>query len=174
MARLEGDPLVLGCSGKMGPTLTHLARRAVEQSCRPRRVIGAARFSNSEARGAFEAAGIETVAVDLLEAIKQARREFLPSAHASLTEGVPVTDANAAFFEAANNYHGCIAGIHELLRRQGLLAGRCGLDPNEGLSPGKLFEIDQVLATYPSLNDDAFVRRHLDTWLPQAAISQVG
>lgn len=76
-----------------------------------------------------------------------------------------VTDANAAFFDAAHNFHGCIPGIHEVLRRQGLLSGRWCLDPNEELSPGQMEEIDRVYAAYPHLNDDAFVREHLDKWL---------
>jgi dihydrodipicolinate synthase/N-acetylneuraminate lyase len=76
-----------------------------------------------------------------------------------------VTDANAAFFDAANGFHGCIAGLHEILRRQGLLAGRWCLDPAEDLSPGQLEEIDRVSTAYPHLNDDAFVRGHIDHWL---------
>lgn len=76
-----------------------------------------------------------------------------------------VTDTNAAFFDSANSFHGCIAGLHEVLRRQGLLEGLWCLDPNEGLSAGQLEEIDRVYAAYPHLNDDAFVREHLDKWL---------
>lgn len=76
-----------------------------------------------------------------------------------------VTDANAAFFDAANGFRGCIAGLHEILRRQGLLEGRWCLDPDEDLSPGQREEIDRVHAAYPHLNDDAFVREHLDAWL---------
>lgn len=74
-----------------------------------------------------------------------------------LTTGGAVTDSNAAFFDAANAFRGCIAGIHEVLRRQGVLAGRWCLDPAEDLSPGQLAEIDRVSAAYPTLNDDAFV-----------------
>jgi hypothetical protein len=76
-----------------------------------------------------------------------------------------VTDANAALFDAANGFHGCIAGIHEILRRQGLLAGRWCLDPDEDLSPGQLAEIDRVCRSYPHLQDDAFVAAHIDEWL---------
>jgi dihydrodipicolinate synthase/N-acetylneuraminate lyase len=76
-----------------------------------------------------------------------------------------VTGANAALFDAANGFHGCIAGIHEILRRQGLLAGRWCLDPSEDLSPGQLEEIDRVHRAYPHLNDDAFVAERLDEWL---------
>jgi dihydrodipicolinate synthase/N-acetylneuraminate lyase len=76
-----------------------------------------------------------------------------------------VTDANGAFFDAAHAYAGCIAGLHEVLRRQGLLRGTWCLDRREGLSPGQAAEIDRVCRAYPELNDDAFVREHLATWL---------
>ncbi len=82
-----------------------------------------------------------------------------------LTLAQQVTDANAAFFDAAHAFHGCIAGIHEVLRRQGLLEGRWCLDPAEDLSPGQEEEIDRVCRAYPHLADDAFVREHLDEWL---------
>lgn len=82
-----------------------------------------------------------------------------------LTRAVEVTDANAALFDAANGFRGCIAGIHEVLRRQGLLAGRWCLDPREDLSPGQMEEIDRVYKAYPHLNDDEFVRAGLDRWL---------
>ena len=79
--------------------------------------------------------------------------------------GVELTDANAALFDAANAFAGCIAGIHEVLRRQGLLEGNWCLDPAEGLGPGQLAEIDRVLAAYPHLTDDSFVAEHLTEWL---------
>lgn len=82
-----------------------------------------------------------------------------------LTRNIEVTDANAAFFDAANGFAGCIAGLHEVLRRQGLFADTWCLDENEGLSPGQSDEIGRVYAAYPHLNDDAFVREHLDEWL---------
>jgi dihydrodipicolinate synthase/N-acetylneuraminate lyase len=82
-----------------------------------------------------------------------------------LTTAEEVTDANAAFFDAANGFHGCIAGLHEVLRRQGLLEGIWCLDPAEGLSPGQTEEIDRVLRAYPHLNDDEFIRERLDGWL---------
>ncbi|NIA14353.1 MAG: dihydrodipicolinate synthase family protein [Nitrospiraceae bacterium] len=82
-----------------------------------------------------------------------------------MTRAVQVTDSNAAAFDAANGFAGCIAGIHEILMRQGLLAGRWTLNPDEDLSPGQQAEIDRVYAAYPHLNDDAFVREHLDEWL---------
>jgi dihydrodipicolinate synthase/N-acetylneuraminate lyase len=79
--------------------------------------------------------------------------------------GVEVTDSNAAFFDAANAFRGCIAGLHEVLRRQGLLEGLWCLDEHERLGPGQLAEIDRVSAAYPHLNDDDFVARHRDEWL---------
>ena len=65
----------------------------------------------------------------------------------------------------ANDFRGCIAGLHEILRRQGLLEGLWCLDEHEALSPGQLAEIDRVHAAYPHLNDDAFVAEHRDRWL---------
>lgn len=82
-----------------------------------------------------------------------------------LRTGVAVTDCNAAFFDAANGFRGCIAGLHEVLRRQGLLEGVWCLDESEGLSPGQKEEIDRVYAAYPELNDDAFVEERRDGWL---------
>ncbi len=76
-----------------------------------------------------------------------------------------VTDCNAAFFDVANQFHGCIAGCHEVLRRQGLLEGIWCLDPAEGLGPGQAEEIDRVYRLHGDLSDDAFVREHLDRWL---------
>jgi dihydrodipicolinate synthase/N-acetylneuraminate lyase len=82
-----------------------------------------------------------------------------------LTLGAQVTDANAALFDPSHHFHGCIPGIHEILRRQGLLEGRWCLDPNEELSPGQMEEIDRVCRIYPHLTDDVFVREHLDNWM---------
>ena len=76
-----------------------------------------------------------------------------------------VTDCNAAIFDVANNFHGVIAGCHEILRRQGLLEGIWCLDPAESLGPGQKEEIDRICAAYPHLNDDAFVRQNLARWL---------
>ena len=76
-----------------------------------------------------------------------------------------LTDANAAIFDAANGFAGCIAGVHEVLRRQGILAGTWCLDPRETLSPGQAEEIDRVCRAYPHLTDDEFVRDNLDRWL---------
>lgn len=82
-----------------------------------------------------------------------------------LTRGVQVTDANAAFFDPAHGYAGLLAGINEVLRRQGLLQGIWCLDRSRKLSPGQAAEIDRVHAAYPHLDDDEFVREHLDKWL---------
>jgi dihydrodipicolinate synthase/N-acetylneuraminate lyase len=82
-----------------------------------------------------------------------------------LAIGAHLTDANAALFDAAHQFAGCIPGIHEVLRRQGLLAGRWCLNPHEELSPAQAAAIDRVLAAYPHLTDDSFVREHLDRWL---------
>ena len=76
-----------------------------------------------------------------------------------------VTDCNSAFFDVANNFHGCIAGCHEVLRRQGLMEGLWCLDHKEGLSPGQLKEIDRVCNEHADLSDDDFVAAHLTKWL---------
>ncbi len=84
-----------------------------------------------------------------------------------LTLAQQITDANAAIFDAANRFHGCVPGIHEILRRQGLLAGRWCLDPAEELSPGQSEEIDRVCRSYPHLlrADEQLIAEHLDGWL---------
>ena len=82
-----------------------------------------------------------------------------------LSRAAQVTDVNGAVFDAANGFRGCVPGIHEMLRRQGLLAGRWCLDPKEELSSGQAAEIDRVARAYPHLADDAFVRDNLDRWL---------
>ena len=78
-----------------------------------------------------------------------------------LQRAAEVTDCNAAFFDTANGFKGCIAGLHEVLRRQGLFEGLWCLDPEETLSPGQAEEIDRVYRAYPHLNDDVFVRQCL-------------
>ncbi len=82
-----------------------------------------------------------------------------------LTLAQQITDSNAAIFDPAHHFQGCIPGIHEILRRQGLLEGRWCLDPHEELSPGQAEEIDRVCKLYPHLQDDEFVCAHLDDWL---------
>jgi hypothetical protein len=82
-----------------------------------------------------------------------------------LTLAEQLTDANAAVFDAAHGFAGCIAGIHEVLRRQGLLENALWLDPHERLSPGQAREITRVCAVYPHLTDDDFVLKNLNDWL---------
>jgi dihydrodipicolinate synthase/N-acetylneuraminate lyase len=82
-----------------------------------------------------------------------------------LATAAQLTDANGAIFDAAHDYAGCLPGIHEVLRRQGLLAGNWCVDPAEVLSPGQAEEIDRVLTAYPTLRDDDFVAQNLDRWL---------
>ena len=103
-------------------------------------------------------------AVALLERCKTARAARSVDA-SLLREGGELTDANAAIFDAANAFAGCIPGIHEVLRRQGLLAGVWCLDTAERLSPGQESEIDRVCRSYPGLSDDEFVRDHVEAWL---------
>lgn len=82
-----------------------------------------------------------------------------------LERAVAVTDMNAALFDAANRFHGCIPGILEVLRRQGLVETVHCLNPDEVLSPGQAEELTRVCHTYPELTDDAFVAQHLNRWL---------
>lgn len=84
-----------------------------------------------------------------------------------LTLGAQITDANAAIFDAANQFRGCIPGIHEVLRRQGLLAGRWCFDEHEELSPGQSEEISRVRRMYPHLceADDRLIAENLARWL---------
>ena len=85
-------------------------------------------------------------------------RSFWINDRSDRGKSTALTDANAALFDVRNGFAGCIAGLHEILRRQGLLAGRWCLDPNEDLSPGQLEVIDRVCASYPQLTDDDFKR----------------
>lgn len=103
-------------------------------------------------------------AVELLEEVKQVRNDETLSAE-WLTRNIEVTETNAAFFDPAHNFAGCIPGIHEVLRRQGLMKGTWCLNPHEVLSPGQSEEIDRMYRDYPHLNDDAFVHEHLASWL---------
>ena len=103
-------------------------------------------------------------ACDMFERIK-ALGESSTVPAAWLTLDAQVTDCNAAVFDVANGFAGCIAGCHEVLRRQGLLEGIECLDPAETLGPGQAAELDRVLAAYPHLDDSAFVRQHRERWL---------
>jgi len=82
-----------------------------------------------------------------------------------LALGAELTDLNSALFDPAHGFAGCIAGIHEVLRRQGLMAGRWCLNPDEDLSPGQMDDIDRVLTRYPHLMDDIFIKERLDDWM---------
>jgi dihydrodipicolinate synthase/N-acetylneuraminate lyase len=106
-----------------------------------------------------------TGAVDLLRTIRRAKNGDAGALREALAADAPLTDANGAIFDVKGGFRGCIAGIHEVLRRQGLLAGGWCLDEGEVLSPGQLDEIDRVWHAYPHLRDDDFVARHLDRWL---------
>ena len=106
-------------------------------------------------------------AVDLLKQIKLHGIEGTNTAR-FLAEGIKVTDMNAAIFDASNKFHGCIPGIHEVLRRQGLLEGLWCLNPDEQLPPGQLEEIDRVIRAYPEHIDDGFVKHFLEKENPAA------
>ena len=103
-------------------------------------------------------------AVELLQRAKRARASGAVDV-GLLRDGAALTDANAAIFDAANGFAGCIPGIHEVLRRQGLLEGTWCLDRHESLSPGQAEEIDRVTRAWPELADDDFVRDGLTRWL---------
>lgn len=104
-------------------------------------------------------------AVELLSEVHEVVRNGRPIPAELLTRNIQITDANAALFDPQHQFAGCLPGIHEVLRRQGLLLGRWCLNPHEELSPGQMEEIDRVCRAYPHLNDDSFVREHLDEWL---------
>lgn len=104
-------------------------------------------------------------AVDLLGQCHDAAASGGAIAADLLRLDAQMTDANAALFDAANGFHGCLPGIHEILRRQGLLEGNWCLSDTEVLSPGQREEIDRVCAAYPHLTDDLFVAQHRDEWL---------
>jgi dihydrodipicolinate synthase/N-acetylneuraminate lyase len=104
-------------------------------------------------------------AVELLQTIQKSRANEGRGAFEILSRSAALTDANSALFDVRNQFAGCIAGLHEILRRQGLLANRFCLDPDEDLSPGQLEEINRVCASYPELQDDTFIESNLDRWL---------
>ncbi|MGL1890521.1 MAG: dihydrodipicolinate synthase family protein [Spirochaetaceae bacterium] len=102
-------------------------------------------------------------AVELLDEIKKAKESrFIP--RDLLIKAQQITDTNAAFFDAANGFKGCIAGLHEVLRRQGIFDEINCFNPNGELSGGQMEEIDRVYNTYPELNDDQFVRENIKVW----------
>jgi hypothetical protein len=103
-------------------------------------------------------------AVELLNEVKSARKMSTLESH-WLSRNVELTDANAAIFDAANQFRGCIPGINELLRRSGLLPSNRCLDPDEVLSPGQAEELDRVVSAYPHLTDTEFIHDYRDEWL---------
>jgi hypothetical protein len=104
-------------------------------------------------------------AVELLQQCHLQSHSEAPIPLELMQWNLEVTDANAVLFDAANNYAGCIPGVHEVLRRQGLLEGTWCLDADEQLSDGQSEEIDRIYKLYPHLTDDDFVREHRDEWL---------
>ena len=104
-------------------------------------------------------------AVELLDEIHVLIDSGKDIPHELLTRNVEITDCNAAFFDPAHAFAGCIPGIHEVLHRQGLLPGIWCLNPEETLSPGQREEITRVHDSYPHLHDDDFVKANLATWL---------
>lgn len=101
-------------------------------------------------------------AVRLFEDVKRCRDNDYGDMASLLAKGAAVTDMNAAVFDPANGFHGCIPGIHEVLRRQGLMVGTWCLDPAEQLSPGQSDDITRVCRSYPELTDDRFVKEFLE------------
>src|SRR2546421_503585 len=104
-------------------------------------------------------------AVNLLQECHAVAHEAGGVPNNLLQRSAEITDTNAAFFDVPNNFAGCIAGLHEVLRRQGLLESIWCLDPHETLGPGQREEIDRVYAAYPHLNDDSFILERRDQWL---------
>lgn len=103
-------------------------------------------------------------AVELLAEVKAVKQDHDAAKLAALlTKGIEITDVNAAMFDPANQFHGCIPGMHEFLRRQGLLEGTWCLNPKEQMSAGQNEEISRVYAAYPHLHDDAFVNEFLQS-----------
>ena len=100
-------------------------------------------------------------ATELLAEVKTCLAKNGAGMDSLLAKGIAVTDMNQVIFDASNSFHGCIPGVHEILRRQGLLEGRWCLSPEEELSNGQMEEIDRVCKQYPDLTDDAFVERFL-------------
>ncbi len=103
-------------------------------------------------------------AVALLAEIKKARAKTKLDT-SWLTRNAALTDVNAAVFDAANGFAGCVPGIHEILRRQGIFETTACLNPHEKLSPGQAAELTRVAKAYPWLVDDTFVAKNLHRWL---------
>lgn len=104
-------------------------------------------------------------AVELLEACHDVVRSGGPVPRDWLQQAIEVTESNAALFDVAHDFAGCIPGVHEVLRRQGLLEGTWCLDPEETLSAGQGDELERIYRLYPHLTDDEFVAQHLEEWM---------
>ncbi len=102
-------------------------------------------------------------AVEIFNRIKEEKGKDAVSKE-MLTLAAQVTDSNGAFFDTANNFSGCIPGLHEVLRRQGLMKNIYCLNPEETLSKGQAEEIDRVYRAYPHLNDDKFIADNIEAW----------
>lgn len=110
-------------------------------------------------------------AVELFDRIQEERTRDSISPEL-LTLAAQVTDANSVLFDTAHDFKGCIAGLHEVLRRQGLMKGIWCLNPDETLSAGQAEEIDRIYQMYPLLHDDDFVREHIDAWEKEISSSK--
>lgn len=104
-------------------------------------------------------------AVELLDDIHKITASADHVSMDMLRKNIELTDANAVIFDAPNKFAGCIPGIHEILRRQGLLENILCLNPNEVLSPGQSEELDRIQQSYPWMQDDDYVKQNLDSWL---------
>ena len=108
-------------------------------------------------------------AVELFDAVKREKNNDKISAEL-LTLAAKVTDANSVFFDTANDFAGCIAGLHEVLRRQGLMKNTHCLNPDEKMSDGQSAEIDRIYAAYPELSDDDFIAANIEKWKKEIGI----
>jgi dihydrodipicolinate synthase/N-acetylneuraminate lyase len=104
-------------------------------------------------------------AVELLAAVQAHRAQGVAIPAALLAQGAALTMANAAIFDAANDFAGCLPGILDVLRRQGLVRGSWTLEAHERLSPGQSERITRVLQRFPELSDSDWVAEHRDHWL---------
>ena len=102
-------------------------------------------------------------AVEIFDKIKKEKNNEMISTEL-LTLAAEVTDVNSAFFDTANNFKGCIAGLHEVLKGQGLMKNIYCLNPDETLSEGQIDEIKRVYKMYPHLNDDEFIKENIEKW----------
>lgn len=102
-------------------------------------------------------------AVELFNLIQEEKKKGCVS-NKLMTLAAQITDVNGVLFDAAHDFRGCIAGLHEVLRRQGLMKGIWCLDPSVTLSEGQAEEIERIYQMYPNLNDDGFIKEHIGEW----------